>query len=83
MANLSLFGESFTGKSSEEQLELIKNARHLRRQRIPEKIRKKKVVVPKTLTKQKRVSQKQAFNKLTDEEQLELIQAMIAKKQES
>jgi len=83
MANLSLFGESFTGKSSEEQLELVKNARHLRRQRIPEKVRVAKVKKPKTITKQKRVSQKQAFNLLSDEDKLKMIEAMIAKKQES
>ena len=82
MANLSLFGKSFTNKSSEEQLELIKNARHLRRQKIPETVRKAKVAKPKTLTKKARVAQKQAFSQLSDDEQIKLIEEMIAKKQE-
>lgn len=82
MANLSLFGKTFTQRSSEEQLTLVKNARHLRRQRLPEKVRKAKVVKKKTTTKKQRVAQHAAFNQLTDDKQLELIEALIAKKKE-
>lgn len=80
MANLSLFGKPFTELDSNDQLMLIKNARHLRRQRLPEVVRKAKVAKPKTVTKKKRLTQKLMFDSTSAEEQLEMLQKLLAKK---
>lgn len=83
MANLSLFGKSFTALDSITQLTLIKNARHLRRQKLPEKVRKAPAKRAKTATKKQKVASKTAFEQLSIEDQIELLQKKLTEKQEA
>lgn len=80
MANLSLFGLAFTELDGDVQLTLIKNARNLRRQKLPEVVRKKKVAKPKTTTKKQRLTQQLMFNSIAKTDQVALIEALLAKK---
>ena len=83
MANLSLFGPPFTEKDPQEQLTLIKDARHLRRQKLPEKVRKAPVKRAKTTTKKQKVASKSAFEQLSIEDQIELLKKKLNEKQEA
>lgn len=83
MANLSLFGKSFTERTPEEQLMLVKSARNLRRQRLPEKVRKAPVAKKKTTTKKQKLTQQSLFKSLSTEEQIKFIEDALAKKREA
>ena len=82
MANLSMFGPSFSQLSHTDAMAKIMAARKLRRMRLPEVVRKAPKEKPKTVTKAAKVKNKNAFDKLTPEKQKQMLQLMLAKRLE-
>lgn len=79
MANFSQFGLPFSERPYADGLQAVRDARKLRRMRLPEKVREAPKEKSKTMTKDKKIKAVKAFESLPKEVQKALLAAQLEK----
>lgn len=80
MADLKFFGLPFSELSYDECIQRVRDARKLRRMRMPEKAKKEKAKKP-TTTKAKKLKLQKTFDGLSQEQKIALLKAKLAERQ--